>query len=229
MSVYHAALAGRVQRYSPIYYPDSHANSALAPADSPLGCLWLACSSVYGPSLSRPRGSNVLHLCPASSLLAARFLLVAPKYAYVGVYRYRYIQKCVSSFLRIQRSSAEPPYVAGISDDIASSLRGIIRSILIREDYRSRIFARPKARFTLDKSAGTFIVCLLRDTGVMDKRGTVSSGNFARDVRRGRKFLNRGMDHELVIPFRASRTNDSYLEALTNWTCNGTRRLEFQR
>ena len=42
---------------------------------------------------------------------------------------------CVSSFLRIQQSSAEPPYVAGISDDIASSLRGIIRSILIREDY----------------------------------------------------------------------------------------------
>lgn len=32
MSVYHVALAGRVQRYSPIYYPDSHANSAIVPA-----------------------------------------------------------------------------------------------------------------------------------------------------------------------------------------------------
>lgn len=31
MSVYHVALAGRVQRYSPIYYPDSHANSAIVP------------------------------------------------------------------------------------------------------------------------------------------------------------------------------------------------------
>lgn len=30
VSVYHVVLAGRVQRYSPIYYPDSHANSALA-------------------------------------------------------------------------------------------------------------------------------------------------------------------------------------------------------
>lgn len=32
VSVYHVALAGRVQRYSPIYYPDSHANSAIVPA-----------------------------------------------------------------------------------------------------------------------------------------------------------------------------------------------------
>jgi len=31
VSVYHVALAGRVQRYSPIYYPDSHANSAIVP------------------------------------------------------------------------------------------------------------------------------------------------------------------------------------------------------
>lgn len=31
MSVYHVVLAGRVQRYSPIYYPDSHANSAIVP------------------------------------------------------------------------------------------------------------------------------------------------------------------------------------------------------
>lgn len=31
MSVYHVALPGRVQRYSPIYYPDSHANSAIVP------------------------------------------------------------------------------------------------------------------------------------------------------------------------------------------------------
>lgn len=31
VSVYHVALAARVQRYSPIYYPDSHANSAIVP------------------------------------------------------------------------------------------------------------------------------------------------------------------------------------------------------
>lgn len=54
------------------------------------------------------------------------------------------------------------PYVAGISDDIASSLRGIIRSILIREDYRCRIFAPPKARFTsrVDRTAGANVYCL---------------------------------------------------------------------
>lgn len=54
------------------------------------------------------------------------------------------------------------PYVAGISDDIASSLRGIIRSILIREDYRCRIFAPPKARFTsrVDRTTGENVYCL---------------------------------------------------------------------
>lgn len=69
---------------------------------------------------------------------------------------------CVSSFLRIQQSSTEPPYVAGISADIASSLRGIIRSILIREDYPGRIFAPARTRFTttVDR-AETFIVLFI--------------------------------------------------------------------
>lgn len=58
VSVYHGALAGRVQRYSPIYYPDSHANSALAPADSLLGCLCLTCSSVYVAPLLIPFSSH---------------------------------------------------------------------------------------------------------------------------------------------------------------------------
>lgn len=93
VSVYHVALAGRVQRYSPIYYPDSHANSALAAADSPLGCLCLACSSVYAllyPLLALPTVSP--HLRP-SATLRDRVLLAGGRIARTCAPVHRYIQR----------------------------------------------------------------------------------------------------------------------------------------
>lgn len=69
------ALAGRVQRYSPIYYADSHANSALALADSPLGCLCLACSPVYAPLYHRPPLPAGLSVSVHRALLPAAVLL----------------------------------------------------------------------------------------------------------------------------------------------------------
>lgn len=91
-------------------------------------------------------------------------MLVAPN-------RPQYVCTCtpplrtVDAFRHSCESNNPPqsrPYVAGISDDIASSLRGIIRSILIREDYRCRIFAPPKARFTsrVDRTTGANVYCL---------------------------------------------------------------------
>lgn len=123
------------------------------------------------PTLSRPPRTSLLLArapkCTRTRLhvsLCARVRAPAPSHA-----KKRFVIPANPTILR-----RAAPYVAGISDDIASSLRGITRSILIREDYRGRIFARPKPRFTSHQSAPPFIVCLLRITGVTAKRGRVS-------------------------------------------------------